>query len=641
MIPMKRIALAALVIALSGRMCSGLINPRLQPCHIAKAYQAVMVLSVTSRTDGKAVLTVRSVTQGKFAAKAVTVMNTDKQFIESFAWLAPKGTVVAFAGKSRPKSRRNSVLIYVGGGSWAKARMDDKDPARWTFLGDADAGKDRTSSQILFGAFNGSVGNFAKLMEDYSRGVSYFPAAPFTRFGAKRIGKVAAPGGGAVADLNGDGRLDLLACGRPVRLFVQTATGAFEDQTDRAGLGSVNARSVSVSDANGDGRVDLLLGAEIRLGDAAGGYKTLISLPDGAGTGLLSSAFVQVDGDGRPDVVVSRKGGGLTVLLNTSKGFRDATKKLALTAPENGSGLTGYFDAGDWDGDGRCDLFYAAGCGYVLYQNKDGTFKGAAIGDEGDNLPALGTAAFGYVTRPGAAGLWLVAGDAKLLLEEQDGDFADVTRYGNEIQDPAARLRMCIAEDLNADGTVDLYAAGSASGTASFFVANRGHGSFLLSEKYKPGKVIPPGVYGAGATGLAVGDVTGDGANDVLVIGSGGSVTLLVNETLTDRKARADLSTPNDERKRIAARILTIIPKGAGARGGVITLRDAAKRIVARRRIGGNIGTGCAGPGRACIAIRQPGVYRIEVRFADGRTAEKAITLAPTSRRHQVLTISR
>jgi len=639
MMSTRRVILAAAAIALLSQPCPGLINPKLQPWHLMRSYRAVLMMAVTSKERDKAVLVVRSVSHGAFAPKAVTVTNTDEELIESFAWLAPKGKVVAFAGAVGPAAGRQDVLLYVGGGSWARARMDEQAPARWAFGGDADEGKGATSSQRLFGTFNGSVASLERLLADYARGAGYFPAEPFTQFSAKRIGQVTAPGGAAIADLNADGRLDLLACGRPVRLFCRTAAGAFEDGTARAGLTAANARSVSIADADGDGRLDLLLDRTIWRGDGKGGFRASGALP-GAGGGLLSSAFVEIDGDGKPDVVLSRKGAGLAVLLNTAAGFRDATEKLGLSTAENGAGGTGYFDAGDWDGDGRTDLFYTAECGTVLYQNRDGTFEGVAIRDKGDELPALGTAAFGYVTRP-AAGLFLAAGDAKLLLAEQDGDFADVTRYGNEIQDPAAGLRVAVAEDLNADGTVDLYAAGGAKGVAGFFVANRGYGSFLLEGKYAGGKVIPPAVYGTGATGLAVGDVTGDGANDVLVVGTSGAVTLLVNETLAARPVRPTASTSPDARKRARARVLTIIPRGTGARGSVVTVRDAKQRIAARRRIGGNIATGCAGPARTAIALREPSAYRIEVRFADGYVVTKALTLLPTSPRHRVLEVSR
>ena len=65
------------------------------------------------------------------------------------------------------------------------------------------------------------------------------------------------------------------------------------------------------------------------------------------------------------------------------------------------------------------------------------------------------------------------------------------------------------------------------------------------------GKVIPPSAYGEPTWGLAAGDVNGDGAIDMLVGGLNGKLSLLVNETLTDRPKQPDISTINDVRKQM------------------------------------------------------------------------------------------
>jgi len=619
----------------------GVINPNLQPSHLASRYLNVLSCRVTSvdKTALKVVLKVQGVSKGKFAPKEITMVAGDKGLAEAVLSLRKGQTIVAYAGKKRRRHEKD-FLYYVGGGLWYTGTMTDA-PNKWTILANADKGKDPSSSEIMFGTFNGKVESLWEMMQDTARGAAYYPSVPLTRFSARTVASFDKPVRGvAIYDVNADGKCDLFACSAGGnRLFIQDAKGAFVDRTEAFGLKATASAACSFADADADGDADILLDG-VLYRQAKGKFVKSGDVP--AGGGCLSAAFVEYNGDGYPDVVVSAEDEGLSLYVNPGKAggaFTDKTEAAGLKDESNGGGMTGYFEACDWDLDGRTDLIYVTGPGLLLWQNADGVFESSEITDSDEGF-ADGTAAFGTIARPGVSSVYLVAGDRKSLVCEDDGALADVTGAGNEIQDPVAGLKMAIAEDLNLDGTVDLYAASSTKGISSFYVANRGYASFMLPEKYNGGKVIPPVVYNNAAWGLAAGDVNGDGAPDMLVGGLNGKLSLLVNETLTDRPKKVAVSTTHDVRMQIKTRIVTVKPAGAkGLTGCRLTLTDAKGKPVTHRWAGANIGVGCCGPAQLTLAVREPGSYTLQLRMGDGSVRKQALKIDEKTPRHQVLTI--
>jgi len=619
----------------------GVINPKLQPSHLAGRYLNVLSCRVTAVDTSAltAVLEVQGISKGKFAAKRITMRAGDKGLAEAILSLRKGQTIVAYAGKKR-RRREKDILYYIGGGLWYTATMTDV-PGKWTILANADKGKDPSSSEIMFGTFNGKVESLWEMMQDTARGAAYYPAVPLTRFSVKTIASFDKPVRGVgIYDVNADGKCDLFACSAVGnRLFIQDAKGAFIDRTEAFGLKATAGAACSFADVDADGDADVLLDG-VLYRQAKGKFIKSGDVP--AEGKCLGAAFVEYNGDGYPDAVVSRKDEGLALYVNPGKkggAFVDKTKAAGLTDENNGEGQTGYFEVCDWDVDGRTDLIYVTGPGYLLWQNADGVFESSEITDKDDGFDG-GTAAFGTIARPGRPSVYIVGGEHKNLVCDDGGDMLDVTGSGNEIQDPVTGLQMALAEDLNADGTVDLYAASRRRGIASFYVANRGYASFMMPEKYSSGKVVPPSVYNRAAWGLAAGDVNGDGAVDMLVGGLNGKLSLLVNETLTDRPKQADVSTTQDIRKQIQTRIVTVRPTaGKGLLGCRLTLVDAKGKPVTHRWTGTNIGVGCCGPAQLTLAVRDWGRYTLRLRRGDGSTAKRALVIDETTPRHKVLVI--
>src|SRR5207248_3171314 len=131
-----------------------------------------------------------------------------------------------------------------------------------------------------------------------------------------------APSSVAVGDVNGDGRPDLLVANRTSDtvsgLLNRPAPGATSPSFAPAsnfGAGS-HPYSVAVGDVNGDGRLDLLVAnngsdtVSVLLNTTAPGVTTPSFAPAsnfGAGSGPISVAVGDVNGDGKPDLLVANR----------------------------------------------------------------------------------------------------------------------------------------------------------------------------------------------------------------------------------------------------------------------------------------------------------------------------------------------
>ncbi len=333
----------------------------------------------------------------------------------------------------------------------------------------------------------------------------------------------------AVADLNGDGRLDLAVVNfGGVAVLLHRPDGFFEGATDYGTGGS--PRAVASGDFNRDGKLDLAVVNRNPFG-GSGNVSVLLGRGDGtleAARSYVPGASFLTVGDFNGDAKLDLLGGNRSLLLAAGDGSFSA-----VVNSDVGPVLSAVAE-GDFNGDSKLDTaaLSASDTISVRLGNGDGTFKRPRSFLAGTNCRSVIVSDF---NADGKADLAVAnSSGAALLLGNGDGTFKPAaTRTGD--YGPRGYSPLSVAgRDLNGDGKPDLLAVSGSrivpfSGEVieSGFVwvwLGKGDGTFQGAAKYAPG---------SHQGSVAVDDFNGDGKPDLAVLNSGsptgrGSVSVLL-----------------------------------------------------------------------------------------------------------------
>jgi hypothetical protein len=250
---------------------------------------------------------------------------------------------------------------------------------------------------------------------------------------------------------------------------------------------------------------------------------------DSGGQMGWSIAVADLNGDGKPDIVVSNHSGSIGVLLGKGNGSLQPA-----VAYDTGGLYSHSIAVADLNKDGKVDLVISndfcpslnESCLSVLLGNGDGTFQSATTYDAGGypfaSGPAISIPIF-IADLNGDGKPDLVVGNATdrnqvangivgVLLGKGNGTFYPVRRYNSG----GFGLSGAVLADVNRDGKLDVVVAncGGATSCAAAKVGvllGNGNGTFQAVKTYGTGG------WGSFAYPVAVADVNNDGNPDILV----------------------------------------------------------------------------------------------------------------------------
>ncbi|WP_224371991.1 Ig-like domain-containing protein [Hyalangium versicolor] len=334
------------------------------------------------------------------------------------------------------------------------------------------------------------------------------------------------PAGLAVVDMDEDSNRDVVVTGvgSDVLILSGKSDGSL-NTTPRVTPAGGPATSVVVLDADRSGRQDI-----VAVRPASNGVAVLLSMQAdrceaalNAGLHLqvspspAASTVADLDGDGRPDLVVAVGGttagaSALAVAKGRGNGSFSAFTTVSLgTTALNPQGVT----TGDFNGDGRLDLVSAnqsANTVSVLLDNGAGGYGTPATWNTGAGPKGMATADFDLDGKLDLVVANSTGSNVTVLYGNGDGTFPTSFNFNVGVSPQSL-----VVVDLNGDGKPDIATANFGGSSVTALRNNGGRSSTAFTSMGNT-------VAGYAPRAISAGDFNGDNKPDIVVVGNPSSV---------------------------------------------------------------------------------------------------------------------
>lgn len=331
-----------------------------------------------------------------------------------------------------------------------------------------------------------------------------------------------APWSMCAADVNGDGKVDLISANmgdNTLTVLTNNGNGVFVPASTN-GVG-ISPYAVYAADVNGDGKMDLISGNVSAntltvLTNSGNGSFVFASAP-GVGNGPFAVCAADVNGDGKVDLISANFfGNTLSVLTNDGSGGFVIASTIGVGSHPR------FVCAADVNADGKVDLI----CANVF----DNTLT---VLTNNGNVGFVFASTINVGNQPYSICAADVNGDGKVDLisaNSNDKTLTVLTNNGNGGFVIASTLNVGLyptsvsSADVNGDSKVDLICANWGDNTLSV-LTNNGSGGFVLAST--------PNV-GNGSFTVCAADVNGDGKMDLVSANiAANTLTVLTNASVT------------------------------------------------------------------------------------------------------------
>jgi hypothetical protein len=381
----------------------------------------------------------------------------------------------------------------------------------------------------------------------------------------------------AVADFNGDGKLDLAVIDNSFSVLLGNGDGTFQKPTNYSysGLGL----SIAAADFNRDGKIDLVISGpgnvvSVFLGNGDGTFQSPITSNTTAGPSFV--AVGDFNNDQIPDLAIIDPP-YISVLLGNGDGtFRAPSDNDSFVEPQA-------LAVGDFNNDHLLDVAVVGSFGSsanigVLLGNGDGTLQSSRTYPVNGTPYSVAAADF---NRDGS--LDVVIGyeflDVAILLGRGDGSFlpeVDYATFGGTGE--------VSVSDFNRDGSRDVAFSAAIPPGVNELLGN-GDGTF------QPAQFFPAGRF-AGA--LAIGDFNGDHKPDIAYLDRNTGAITLLNTGALSFSPSTPLAFPGAQLVGTTSTPQTVKLTNTGVTSVSIRSIGASGQFQVSSNCGGEIGAGAS-----------------------------------------------